>query len=214
MRKTWVLISVLGLVLAGRASAAPSFFGPTGLLVIPTADALAQTGWNVHLHAIEDLTTYGANIGLGRGVELGVTGVDPEGGNTEAVFSGKYQFLMETATAPAVAVGVFDIADELDADVGFYVVVSKSLNQLLGGAGQYRLRGHIGYGANSIFDDGLFGGLDLQLTENIVAMAEWLDGEFFIGARAGFGRGLVAELGSYDGEFGGGISFAQALGSR
>jgi hypothetical protein len=212
MRKTWVLISVLGLALAGRASAAPSFFGPTGLLVIPTADALSQSGWNVHLHAVEDLVTYGASLGIGKGFELGVTGVDPEGGDTEALFNAKYTFPMESGKAPAVAIGVVDIADELDLDPGIYVVVSKSLNQLFGkGGGQYNLRGHLGYGANGIFDDELFGGLDLQFTENIQGMVEWLSGDFTVGARFGLGRGLRAELASYDGDFGGGISYATAL---
>jgi len=212
MRKTWFLMAALGLALAGRASAAPSFFGPTGLLVIPTADTLAERSWNVHVHAIDNLTTFGGNFGLTKALEVGVTGADFEGGDTEALLNAKYTLLMETGKAPGIAIGGVDIADQLDLDPGFYVVATKSLSSLLGGQmSKYNLRGHIGYGANSIFDDDIFGGLDLQVTPRVQLMVEWISGNFNFGGRVGFGSGIRAELGSYDGEFGGGISYAAAL---
>jgi hypothetical protein len=211
MRKTWFLVAALGLALAGRASAAPSFFGPTGLLVIPTADTLAQRSWNVHVHAIDDLTTFGANFGLTKALEVGVSGATSHG-NTDALLNAKYTLLMESGKAPGIAIGGVDIADQLDLDPGFYVVATKSLSSLLGGQmSKYNLRGHIGYGANSIFDDDIFGGLDLQVTPQVQLMAEWISGSFNFGGRIGLGTGIRAELGSYDGEFGGGISYAAAL---
>lgn len=213
MRKTWFLMAALALGLStGRASAAPSFFGPTGLLVIPTADTLAQQSWNLHLHLTEDLTAYGANFGLAQQLEIGVSGVDPEFGGTEAIFNAKYAALMETATGPGVAIGVVDIADALDIDPGIYVVASKSLSSLLGNrAGRYNLRGHLGYGWNGVFNDDIFWGLDLQLTEQVQAILEGIGGDITFGARFGLGQGIRAELASYDGDFGGGISYAMAL---
>jgi hypothetical protein len=64
---------------------------------------------------------------------------------------------------------------------------------------------------DSIFDNKVFGGLDLQVTQNVQAIAEWVAGDFNFCARLGFGQGIRADLGSYDGEFGGGISYAAAL---
>jgi hypothetical protein len=213
MRKTWFLVAALALGLTtGRASAAPSFFGPTGLLVIPTADTLAQQSWNLHLHLTEDLTAFGGNFGIAKGLEIGVTGVDPEGGDVEAIFNAKYTALMETATGPGIAIGAIDISDELNLDPGIYVVVSKSLSSLLGSqAGKYNVRGHLGYGWNGIFDDDIFWGLDVQLTEQVQAMVEGIGSDITFGARFGLGQGFRAELASYDGDFGGGISYGMSL---
>jgi Exopolysaccharide biosynthesis protein YbjH len=212
MRKTWLAVLALGLALTGRASAAPSFFGPTGLLVIPTADTVAQQGWNVHLHAFRNLVTYGGNFGLTKALEIGVTGASPRHGTTEALLNAKYTLLAESGKAPGIAIGGVDIANQLKLDPGVYVVASKSLSALLGGqASKYNLRGHLGYGANSLFNDDIFGGLDVQITPQIQAMVEWIAGDVNFGGRIGFGNGIRAELGSYDGEFGGGVSYAAAL---
>jgi hypothetical protein len=212
MRKTWFLVAALGLALVGPASAAPNFFGPTGLLVIPTADTLAQQSWNVHLHITEDLLSYGANFGLAKQLELGVTGLDPDGGDTQALINAKYTLLMESGKAPGIAIGGVDLADELDLDPAIYLVASKSLSSLMGGgAAKYNLNAHLGYGWNGIFNDDVFWGLDLSLTPQIQAMVEGIGGDVTFGARFGLGSGLRAELASYDGEFGGGISYAAAL---
>jgi hypothetical protein len=214
MRKTWVLISALGLVLTGRAWAGsgPSFFGQTGLLVIPTADSLTQQSWSVHVHGMNHLATYGANYGLAKGLEVGVSGFSPQHGDTKAVINAKYNFLLETAKVPGISVGGVDIADQLDLKAGIYVVASKSLSSYLGGPlAKYNLRGHIGYGSNGIFNDDVFGGVDLQVTQNVQAIAEWINGDLNAGARLGLGKGIRVDLGSYDGRFGGGVSFATLL---
>jgi hypothetical protein len=218
MRNTWVLSAALGLALAGRASAQPSFFGPTGLLVIPTADTLGARAWNVHVHALDTSgspVAFGANFGLAKQFELGVSGYHVSGFGTKALFNAKYTVLPETAKVPGLAVGGFDIAAQLPGqDAGVYVVASKSLSTLLGGSGplaKYNLRGHLGYGANNIFNDDIFGGVDLQVTPKIQAMVEWLNGDLYFGGRLGVGAGLRAELGSYNGNFGGGISYAAAI---
>jgi hypothetical protein len=217
MRKTWVLVSLLGLALAGRASAAPNLYGPTGLLVIPTADTLAPQSWNAHVHAVDTsgttLTTFGANYGLAKQLEIGITGFHLNGIGTKALVNAKYAVLMESGKMPGIAIGGVDIASQIPgADPGVYVVASKSLSSLLGGElTKYNLRGHIGYGANNIFNDDIFGGVDLQVTPKIQAMAEWLNGNVYFGGRIGLGQGIRAELGSYDGDFGGGVSYAAAL---
>jgi hypothetical protein len=42
-------------------------------------------------------------------------------------------------------------------------------------------------------------------------MVEGIGGDVTFGARFGLGTGIRAELGSYDGDFGGGISYAAVL---
>jgi hypothetical protein len=216
MRKTWVLISLLGMALAGRASAAPNLYGPTGLLVIPTADTLAQQSWNAHVHAVDTgsatLSTFGANYGVIKQLEVGVSGFHVKGIGTKALLNAKYAVLMESGKMPGIAVGGLDIASQVGADPGVYVVASKSLSSLLGGPlTKYNLRGHVGYGAKSVFNDDVFGGLDMQVTPKVQAMVEWLNGNLYFGGRVGLGQGIRAELGSYDGNFGGGVSYAAAL---
>ena len=216
MRKTWVLISLLGMALAGGASAAPSLYGPTGLLVIPTADTLAQQSWNAHVHAVDvsgtTLTTFGANYGVAKQLEVGVSGFHFKGIGTKALFNAKYALLAESGKAPGIAIGGVDIASQVGSDPGIYVVASKSLSSLIGGSlSKYNLRGHVGYGNKGIFNDDVFGGVDLMVTPKIQAMAEWLNGNLYYGGRIGLGQGIRAELGSYDGDFGGGVSYAAAL---
>ncbi len=212
MLKTLFLASAFALTLAGRASAAPSFFGPSGLLVIPTADTQAQYSWNVHGHGRDNLFTFGANFGLAKGLELGVSGAHFKHGDTKAVINGKYAFLQESGTTPGLAIGVVDAADQLNGKVGPYIVASKSLSSFLGSQmAKYNLRGHLGYGANSIFDDKVFAGVDLQVTQNIQAMVEWISGDVNFGARLGLGKGVRVDLASYDGNFGGGVSYAAGL---
>src|SRR5262245_32207021 len=128
MHKTWVLLSAIVAALAGRASADPSFFGPTGLLVMPTADTLTEQSWNVHGHGKNQLLTYGASIAPVKGGEIGVTGYTPQHGNTKALINAKYNFLMETAKAPGIAVGGLDIFNQLDLSSGVYVVATKRIN--------------------------------------------------------------------------------------
>jgi hypothetical protein len=216
MRITWVLIGALGLALAGRASAAPSLFGPTGDLVIPTADTLAPQSWNAHAHAVDAAgvteTTFGASYGLAKQLEAGITGIHIRGLGTKALINAKYTVLPETAKVPGIAIGGLDMASQVFNDPGLYVVASKSLSTLLGGQlSKYNLRGHIGYGAKNVFNDDIFGGVDLQVTPKIQAMAEWLNGDLFAGGRFGISSGVRAELGSYNGRIGGGVSYAAAL---
>jgi hypothetical protein len=216
MRITWVLIGALGLALAGRVSAAPSLFGPTGDLVIPTADTLAQNTWNAHVHAVDvsgtTETTFGASYGLAKQLEAGITGIHIKGLGTKALINAKYTVLPETAKVPGIAIGGLDMAAQIGNDPGVYVVASKSLSSLLGGQmAKYNLRGHVGYGANNVFNDDIFGGVDLTVTPKIQVMAEWLNGDLFAGARFGISSGVRAELGSYDGDIGGGLSYAAAL---
>jgi hypothetical protein len=216
MRKTWLLVSIMGTALAGRASAAPSLFGPTGLLVIPTADTLAPVSWNTHARIVDTggdaMMIFGGNYGITRQLEVGLSGVDFKPLGMKALLNAKYALLMESRVTPGVALGGLDIASQMGSSPGVYLVASKSLSSLLGGPlTKYNIRGHLGYGANNVFNDDLFGGLDMQVTPKVQAMVEWLHGGTYFGGRFGVGLGLQAELGSYDGHIGGGISYAAGL---
>lgn len=205
MRKGWVLLALMAIAIVPPASAAPNFLGSTGLLITPNADALGLREWNVHVHGTDDLTTFGVNFGIFENLEAGVTGFDPDGGDTEALINLKYRLVPETATTPAIAVGVVDVADELDADQSIYVVLSKGLGMVETGATASRLRGHIGIG-DGIYDT-VFGGVDLVLSPRLLAMAEYDSEDFNFGVRLGLTPEVRVDLAILDGDFGAGISW-------
>jgi Exopolysaccharide biosynthesis protein YbjH len=201
MRKVLMLLPVLALSLAAPAMAAPNFFGPTGLLRIPTADVLPQRSYNVHVHGQRHLTFYGANLGLTDALEAGITALDPDPGGTRVLGNLKYRFTKETGKAPAIAVGVVDIADTID--ISGYGVVSKAFP-----FGQGRsFRAHLGYGGG-FFNDNVFGGADLAITSNISLMGEYDGSDVNAGARFSLGQGVRVDLAVLDGRFGAGLAYA------
>src|ERR1041385_6901111 len=101
MRSRWALLALVGIVIAPPAMAAPNFLGPTGLLLIPTADVVGNREWNVHAHFIDrdSTSTFGANVGLIQNLEVGVTGLHSSGSSTIGILNGKYRLVPETAKA-------------------------------------------------------------------------------------------------------------------
>jgi Exopolysaccharide biosynthesis protein YbjH len=201
MRKVLIVLPVLALSLAAPATAAPNFFGTTGLIRIPTADVLADRSYNVHVHGLHHLTTYGANFGVTGSLEGGLTAFDPSNASTRLFGNLKYQFLKETSKAPSIAVGVVDIADTVS--ISGYGIVSKSFP-----LGQGRsLRAHIGYGGG-LFSDNVIGGADFSITNNISLMGEYDGDDVNFGGRIGLGRGVRVDLAVLNGDFGAGLSYA------
>jgi hypothetical protein len=205
MRKGWVLLALMGIATVRPAAAAPNFLGSTGLLLTPSADVVRLREWNAHVHGTDDLTTYGANLGLFENLEVGVTGVDPDVGSSEALINAKYRLVPESATVPAIALGAVDLADELDIDPSIYLVVSKALGAFGVETGGYQLRGHLGIG-DGIYDD-IFAGVDLIINPRLLLMAEYDSNDFNFGARLGLTPEVRVDLAILDGDFGAGISF-------
>lgn len=151
-----LLLAFLGAALP--AAAAPTVYGPTGLMFVPTADVLPNGGFNFALHRFGEGNFLTFNTSLMDNLEFGVTAVSWDGGHwdggrwvdgTDARANVKFRLLPESRTSPALAVGVSDLAD--DHGRGAYVVLTKSLPQV-------GFRGTIG-----LNQDGLIAGLSKEL---------------------------------------------------
>ena len=181
-----VLAAALIAMGLGAATAAPSFFGYTGLMVVPTSETLDKGEYNLgamtlNLDEGADSNVYLANMGLADSFEVGFARFKPEGENGETLINAKYMFRNETEHNPAMAVGVIDLTDETDTST--YVVLSKSISgpmkTALGEVTSPRI--HLGVGGGRL--DGIFGGVSATLGERFTLMAEYDSRDINFGAR-------------------------------
>jgi len=183
--------SVLALSSA-PSCASPSWQGYSGLFLMPTADVLGPNkfGVNVAVRDKDDLTAnwYSGSFGLRNGLEIGVTKVQPNPPIAEdTVVHAKYQILPAEGRRPAVAVGVFDITDEINSTV--YVVASKEVSKQLGKrAALFRV--HAGVGGGQI-DQFMFGGeAVLGEYQYVHLLAEHINDQVNMGARFAIPGGI------------------------
>jgi hypothetical protein len=193
------VILVLAVILTAGAltpaNAAPSLFGYTGLLVVPSADALDEKDWNVGYWTLNveegaDEKIFVANLGVGEGTEVGFARVNPDMGPNDTVLSGKYRFQPEDWHKPALAAGVFDVTDEMDTTV--YLVASKMLNPV-GEGGPLQPRVHVGIGGGVL--DGLFGGVSAVMGDRLTVIAEYDSNDVNFGGRLAVGGGVRVHAG-------------------
>jgi hypothetical protein len=207
-----VFVPAALLALAGAVAAAPSFYGYTGLVAVPTADALDKDDYNVlaftlNLEEGADSDIYGANLGLAEGLEVGFARFRPDEGDSETYLNAKYKFAPETEDRPALAAGLFDLTDELDTTV--YVVMSKSLmarsRTRFGDISTPRL--HFGIGGGQF--DGVFAGLSAVLADRLMLMVEHDSDQVNFGARLALTDEIRAHFAGLDGfdDIGLGLSF-------
>ncbi|MCL5104666.1 MAG: YjbH domain-containing protein [Armatimonadetes bacterium] len=194
----------------------PSFRGYTGLMVVPSADALGKGEWNagfffedVASGTVNDIV---ANYGFAQGLEFGINRFRRDEESDHRTFlNAKYRFMPETANRPAVALGLADITDEIETTV--YAVASKSL-----GCGVRSWEGevlsprlHVGFGGGRL--SGLFAGATAFVGNRVELMAEWDSNNVNAGARFRITRGFTVHVGGFnltdqeDDEFSTGASF-------
>ncbi|NLA57869.1 MAG: YjbH domain-containing protein [Firmicutes bacterium] len=152
MKKHWlstVCVMVVVLMFSVGAAAGTTVSGPTGLLTLPTADALAPGELSFSYH-VEDGDGIGSiAYGLIPGLEIGLLTTGPRNNNLGV--HGKAVLSHEGTSLPGVAVGLCDDS--------FYMVASK---RLLG----VGVRGHVGVGTGKY--DGLFLGVSKMLNPVVV----------------------------------------------
>jgi hypothetical protein len=203
-------------LLAGPLFAAPSFYGYTGLVAVPTTGALDKDDYNAAVFTLNledgvDSNVLAANLGLAEGLEIGFAHLDPERGSGETFINAKYRFARETAERPAFAAGVVDLTDEADTTV--YLVISKSLVE------RYQmdldeavsLHAHLGIGGGQF--DGLFGGLSAIVSERLMLMIEYDSDDINLGANLALNHDFTAHLAGLDAfdDIGLGISYNKSL---
>lgn len=174
--------------LAGFASAEPSFYGPSGLILYPTADiATPESAWigaNYLTWDEESLDTsiwaYTLTVGASDVIEVGVMGLYAADADDGFNLNAKYLLMKETEENPAVAVG-FIYSDLMEGQVNnFYLVASKyfmaddvDVNKSVSA------HGGVSYKTGDEIDNewDFWGGIDFNLSEKIIGIVEYSDDE-------------------------------------
>ena len=152
MKKRWLSFACAMLVVlmfSVGAAAGTTVTGPTGLLTLPTADALAPGELSFSYHVDDGDGIGSISYGLIPGLEIGLLTTGPRHNNLGV--HGKAVLSHEGASLPGVAVGL--------CDESFYMVASK---RLLG----VGVRGHVGVGTGKY--DGVFLGVSKMLNPVVV----------------------------------------------
>lgn len=192
----------LALAFPVAAAAAPSLLGPTGLMLIPSADTLGMTRWNVSIAGTwadgePNATIISANVGLLPGLEAGFARAEPEDAEAETLLNAKVRVLQPPVGRITVSAGMIDITDQVDRSA--YVVLSHTL-----GAGVLTRVGpvtlpqiHVGVGGGRL--DGLFAGVTTTVGSRIGLMAEYDSEDINLGARIALAANLEGTVAILDG---------------
>jgi len=155
-----ILLSISPILTAS----APSLYGPTGLITMPTGESLKYKEVSIAYdyvyakNADDDVWYYKANLGTFQNWELGVVGgSSPEEGmylNTKY-----YLRSSESRYAVSTAIGIQNIASKEDTDL--YMVASKRFEVGLGA--------HLGFKANfnKKIDPSFMFGMDFFITDDL-----------------------------------------------
>lgn len=221
-----VALVVVGLVVASLSAAAePSLLGFTGLLATPTAETLGDGDYNFGINTtnLDDLDdfSYYANFGLADGLEVGVLLWRPDSepvstasfrsGGNETFIQLKKSLVVEGMGNPDVAVGVFDVTDEVETTV--YGVATWEQGRSVGtveGRDVRFLNLHAGFSAGQLQD--AFVGAELLFGPRVGILGEWIDGEVNVGARFRPVPDINVDLGLLDGDdFAGNVSYNKSF---
>ncbi len=207
-------VLVLVTLLSAAAAADPSYFGYTGLMRIPTAEALDDKAFNAAIfHIVRDEVDYpdiyAGNLGVADGVEVGLAVIRRDSGGDDIFINGKYRFQLGSEGRPAFAVGAIDMVSEVEATVyftasqGFGRVYETAFGPLH--AGEL----HLGFGGGQL--DGPFGGLSANVSPALKLMFEYDTEDFNLGVRFRAGKQLRIDASLFDWtDLGFGVSYNYA----
>ena len=192
---------------AAPLTGAPSILGPTGALITPTTQVNTET-YSLGFHWLADTIDAAVKLNVSpiEKLELGVTYIDPDGpASDETIFNAKFLVAPEDDDSPAVAVGVWDLTDEIDQT--WYGVVSKTID------GEIPLTINLG-GATGDILDGFFGSIIAGLHEDVDVIGEYDSEEINFGVRFRPYEGINLDVYSVDNgvdrEFGLGAAYTSA----
>jgi hypothetical protein len=199
---------------ASASQAASSWFGNTGMVVVPTATDMAAQTATLCYHYINDpggTHVISGNYALADWLEVGATYVDgPVSTNTmgNVKLRVPMQQWMNNIGMPDVAVGVADLTNEWNRS--FYFVVSKSfpLNPIVSDSPRIAL--HAGLASNDTGSgpmDGFFGGVEFTFMRSLLVQAEYDGDNINADLRYYPIPGLSVDVGIVDSEFGAGASY-------
>ncbi len=189
-------------------TATPNLLGPTGVIMTPTTEIGARSyGAGAHWVADTFTTIAKANYAPIDQLEIGLSWIDYDNHystvNSRIAFNAKYRICPEEKKTPALAVGVWDIADQVD--ITPYAVISKTFGS------QVPVIINLGGAAGNTMLEGFFANMTIRLLPEVDAMVEWDTAEVNFGVRFRPVKGLTIDLLSVDNgtdrEFGAGGSY-------
>jgi hypothetical protein len=204
---------------SAKLSGTSSWYGNEGLIVTPTAAMPGTAGATVQYHRIqrdsEDVNVWGANFGVTDWLEAGGTQIDIEGDGSKTVGNLKLKVpaasLLKNPAFPDVAVGCFDVTDEINR--AYYLVLSKTV--ALEQSGYLpRINLHLGFADNKANDgamDGVFGGLEFNVMKFGLIQAEWDADAFNADLRINAGDHFSLDVGILDSDLGYGASYRSSF---
>lgn len=148
--------------------AAPNFFGQGGLILTPSAHLIEKGTGYAGLGRVSDSNLYFGTYGLDDKLEVTATAT---GGDlpSRLIFSGKYLLNQSEEHDWSASVGVLDALDQLDTTI--FGVWTKDTSTRAFWDEPHRLSMSAGLGAGNLMD-GFFGGLELELENDL-----WFTGE-------------------------------------
>lgn len=168
------IFCVIALTICSVLCASPTIYGPSGLISIPTAEALKYKEMNVALDYYQDSEAnqsqyYKLNLGTFENWEIGFVGGQTP---TEGVYiNTKYYLMSDKSRFPlSIAIGIDNIASK--EKTGLYMVASKHFK---GG-----IVGHFGF--KTMFDEeegidpSVMGGVEYYLSDQFSILAD-INGE-------------------------------------
>jgi hypothetical protein len=181
-----MVIVVILMTLAAPLCAAPAYLGGySGTILVPDTETTPSGQWDLAFHDSFGLLSHDTDFkatslqyGVFPKLEVGVSIV--QNGTTDAAFNGKYRLIDETSTLPSVAVGVYDIGDQVDSlnnSASLYMMLSKNITPFasrLSDMPSKPLRLSIGAGTG-IFN-GFLASLDWTLLPRFSVQAEYFGG--------------------------------------
>lgn len=180
MKRISVLLVVVVLLVgcASALNAANSIYAMSGVVVTPDDTIASNKSFVPAVTRVFtdnfDVTAYGAALGLFPNFEVSGALVDVDG-HSEEMLHAKYRVFSETATKPALTVGVFDFTQNIMDEMSAFVVVSKNLTSVaedVSGQVSKPIKGSLGYGVGSM--EGFFASLDMAIAPKLSVGLEYI----------------------------------------
>lgn len=201
---------------AADTQSTSSWYGNTGLIVTPTTATPAASAASVAAHWVDrdpDATALvSVNFGVTNELEVGGAWIELPTDDSEVIVNLKYRLdvarWLEEPNLPDVAIGAFDIANQIDR--AWYLVLGKSFRLQSNDPDSPQIGLHLGYADSDSGGgplDGIFAGMDFKAFKYGVIQAEY-DGEDVNAAiRYNATDQLSLDLGILDGDFGAGATY-------
>jgi hypothetical protein len=165
---------------AAMRNLSTTYYGPIGLVTVPTAYVTPQGGLSFGTFFGKDSSIAG-NYGLLASIDVGAAYLDRTGMENKAIGNAKVNFVPSNFKGFELAVGVIDFADAVNQTV--YVIGSGDWlppGDIAKGALGIRLHG--GYGSG-LFKNSVIGGAELVLSSQFSLIGEYNGTEVNAAAR-------------------------------